>query len=326
MEQSNDRFKEQLISFGLNADTLENVNIPEWETAEDLGKQSIDAMARKESGTSRTLPSRGSIRLHGYGVNGHSADLDAVGSIMLLFQKLVTCTGARLLGRESLRGHIPTEIVERTQMKLAAQPGFGSLVLEINPKVPGIDEAFPEGETLFGYEFPSMVLADESVNEILRLISTINVDDISGFLNEVRNIGSRSAASLKELLKQLSEGRFDVDFEWHEPDKEIKKVVLPEDTSNYAYRSIEAYKLNSFEESFVGELITVSVQKKLDLKTTIDDEETIIAIKRGELSNAVLSEFSPTNRVVIKVRATEEIKPGGDSTFVYEALDISLAP
>jgi len=323
MTASNDRLIGLLKSYGIDRDVLSS-HEADWATPDDLDRLSVEAMARKQLGTERFLDSHGLIHLHGEGVEGHSANLDAVGGVMLYFQRLVTAVGCFLKGDTSLRGRIPMGVVERTKMKLSAQPQPGSIVLLIEPRVRGMEEAFPKGKTLFGYDCPEKPLADESAARLAGVLSMVEDDDLTPFLADMEKMGPRVASSMREFLKEMSADEFDTDVEWHEPGQATLRANVSNQRAQLAYRAIECHDLDTTVETLEGTLytITLSSSKKLELTTTVNGEECTIPIRRGELSNEVLSEFSVTEPVRIKVKITRESRPGGEVGLRYEAISI----
>lgn len=312
--------KQAMLDAMASADKVEQA--ASWE---ELSCRSVERMVEKAVGTIRAVDSHGSFRLHGDSVAGHAADLDGVGSVMMGLQRAITSVGAFLSGRgEGARGKVSAWVSERTQMQLVAQPAPGSIVLEIKPKVSGMSEAFPNGETLFGFEYPDEVLADASMEKLIELLGLIDENDIEPFLHDVGKMGTRAAVGIKTLLKTMAESGFDCDVSWHEPGKPWAKVSVHHAGAAFAYKSIEAKRLDAVEEVFRGKLITVSTSasKRIDLETEVEGEMRILHIKKGLLSDAVLSGFPVTSNVAMTVRSTEEVKPGGDSVFIYEALSI----
>jgi len=295
----------------------------EFSSWEDLSDASVEAMVRRQLGTERFLDSHGLIHLRGAGVEGHSADLDAVGGVMMSFQRLVTAVGCFLKGDTSLRGRVPGAVAERTKMKLSAQPQPGSIVLLIEPKVHGMGEAFPQGPNLFdGYDDPNIPLADESAARLARTLSMVENGDLAPFIAGIEEMGPRVASSMREFLKETATDEFDTDVEWHEPGHVTLSASIPNERARLAYRAIADHNLDSAEEILTGTLVTLSTSKRLELRISTDDEEHVLSIKRGALSDATLAEFTVTQPVSMRVRTTQQSRPGGESSFIYEALSI----
>ena len=324
MPRDNNGFNEKLIALGITGDVFESEEIQDWNTPDDLGKMSIDAMARKEFGTERILDSYGYIDLGGIGVKNHAADLDAVGNVMAFTQRLVTAVGAASRGFTSARGKLSLSIIERTQLKLTASPQPASLLLVVTPKQSGFDDIHPGGQTTLLEEEDLRPLADEAMSDVIRILSQINTEDMEPFLATLENLGPRTASSLKELLKHLSKNEFDTKFKWSEPGSTIKTVRLSQSDADFAWKKISDRDLDSTEEIFEGKVITVSLNKRLELCTVIEAEEQTVAIKRGLLSDSDLAKLSPTNAIRIAVRSTPKISPGGEESFSYDAISFDF--
>lgn len=327
MQADDDRLLKLLQELGVDEASYQDFE-PEWKTLGELGRASVEAMTRLQAGTARVIKSFGSLRIHGDGVTGHSADLDAVGSVMTLFQSLVTAIGAVIDGHGASRGRVPQAVIHDTQLSLTAQPAPGSIILSITPKADEMAIAYPQGESLFGYEYPKIVLADESMDQLIKLLSAISTVDIEPFIDMVKEAGPRQAATLKALLKRLADSDFDVDVTWEEPDKPTRRVTLTSEEASYAYYSIETHNADSYEEDITGEIRTISTTKRLEIIPDGQDENgrqlPAVYIKRGELSDSDLAQYSVMNHVTVHVRTTPEIKPGDvEPKLVREALSIS---
>ncbi len=328
MQADDNRLLKLLQELGVDEEQYRDFE-PEWETASDLSRASVEAMTRIQAGTARVIKSAGSLRIHGNGVHEHSADLDAVGNVMSLFQSLVTAIGAVIEGHGASRGRVPQAVIHDTQLSLDAQPAPGSIVLSITPKADEMAIAYPQGESLFGYEYPKIVLADESMDQLIELLSTISMVDIEPFIDMVKAAGPRQAATLKALLKRLADSDFDVDVTWEEPEKPTRRVTLTSEAASYAYHSIESRNIDSYEEDITGVIQTISVTKRLEILPDGQDENgkqlPTVYIKRGELSDSDLAQYSVMDRVTVHVRTTPEIKPGDvEPKLVREALSIQM--
>ena len=326
MQADDNRLQKLLQELGIDEGRYRDFE-PEWETAGDLSRASVEAMTRIQAGTARVIKSFGSLRIHGGGVRGHSADLDAVGNVMSLFQSLVTAIGAVIDGHGASRGRVPQAVIHDTQLSLDAQPAPGSIVLTLTPKADEMAIAYPQGESLFGYEYPKIVLADESMDQLIELLSSISMSDIEPFIDKVKAAGPRQAATLKALLKKLADSDFDVDVTWEEPDEPTRRVALTSEAARYAYHSIEAHNVDSYVEDITGEIQTISVTKRLEILPDGQDEDgrplPTVYIKRGELSDDDLKQCTVKDHVTVHVRTTPEVKPGDlEPKLIREALSI----
>src|SRR5690242_12632987 len=71
---------------------------PDWQDPEDLSRLHIQAFVTQQSGGFEVNRSRGTLRLTGQGVHGHTLNLADAGMILAGFQNLVTSAGASTEG------------------------------------------------------------------------------------------------------------------------------------------------------------------------------------------------------------------------------------
>ena len=191
-----------------------------WTDADDLGRMSVEAMIRQREDV-RDLASRGSVRLTGAGVVGHSAPLDDVGAVATSWQRCITAVGASLEGVRTSFGQIPREVVQRTRLTLTAAPSTGSIQLDLAPEANPLRETSKDGQMVV-YDTPRPIadLASETLIALLDQAARTGPDgDDLG--DVIRRLGPRVASHVRRLADVLDKAHFDLDVTWSEPNVPI---------------------------------------------------------------------------------------------------------
>lgn len=290
-----------------------------WEAPEDLVRYGLESIAADEAGDARVLRSSGDLRLHGDGVEGHSIDLEDVGSITTEWQRSVTSVGASLEGIQSSRGKVPHYVRTLTRLRLTSAPGQGSVVLHVSPRSNPLGETEPGGvRPLVDHVRP---LADRSSDALIALLASVgdtaihDADDLSA---RIREFGPRVASAVHALAKSLSDARVALDVAWREPDAPTRRASLTEFDARWLQRFIEARELTTEIEPFGGIAATVSDRERWLIETR-EGVEKVVATQLGiEDTRRVRT----GDYVLLRVLTKTTTQPDGTVTVRREALEL----
>ncbi|ANQ74429.1 hypothetical protein [Rhodococcus sp. 008] len=298
---------------------------PDWSDAEDLGRLHMQSFAKVSAGGFEDTQSRGSIRLTGNGVRGHSLNLDDAGHVLTNFQRLVTCAGASVRGFTSSHGRIAGEIEELTQLALTSSPGRGSVVLEFEPVAVESAERYPGGEiSILGENTP---LIEESLDVAFGVLST--AADIDQKLESIDKLflglGVRVASAALALADTISSASLNLDLSWQRPGFGRRKLMVSAAQCATFAAVLKGQGLDSDIEPIAGVLRTISDRRKIDLEIPDPENEgeyIVLPISRGDVD---LTPFRLGQQVKINAQCRIVIKPGGGERRSYTALAIMAA-
>jgi hypothetical protein len=246
-----------------------------------------------------------------------------VGEVMADFQRLITATGASHEGFRGLRGGFPALVQARTQLRLVASPGMGSVVLDFEPEMPPADELSPDGQTpLFGEERRQLSdLAVEQAFDLLVMARDLGPDADEGpFMERISAHGPRVAACLREFTKTLAAADFDADLSWREPGQPTLHARIPAADSARIAGLIASRELDHGETDIVGTIHTVSDRTALAVET---DEGDYVYVRGSKLSADALRGITWGSRVRVQADVVEEVRPGGDTVLRYTAKSVT---
>lgn len=298
---------------------------PDWEDAADLNRLHVQAFATQQLGGFETNHSRGSIRLTGDGVRGHRLNLNDAGQILSGFQNLVTTSGASRMGSTTMKGKIPAEIADKTQLELAASPGQGSVVLEFQPVADEAAERYPNDEVrVDGQPTP---LVEDSIDTAFRVLAVASNPGVTG--DEVEQLfeelGPRVAYAAKILTDIAAQARLDLNIMWERPHEARIRVRVSAAQSAMFATILQGHNLDSPYEEIEGILHTISDRRKIDVETSDpaiaeEGKTAFISVSRGE------ADFTPFRinelvRIQLQVKLTH--KPGAPEQREYTAIYVS---
>lgn len=189
----------------------EAVPTPTWDDADDLNLESIEAHMLSIATEKTRVTSRGSLRLTGEGVDGHTVPMTAAGEVLQDFQSLTTNLGASLEGNKSSKGPLPKTIRDRTALALSASPSQGSVVLKFKPQA-------QDGEQLSLDQMEDEPpLADKAIDTIFELFTNPpgdNDEDEDDWAARIHSYGPRVTNAVKIFSDRLSQNALDLDLKW----------------------------------------------------------------------------------------------------------------
>lgn len=290
-----------------------------WETADDLARISLESMMSSRHGDVRDLESTGVLRLSGAGVLGSQAEIDRVGAFAVAWQRAVTSIGASLEGFRSARGRLSSEIVTRTKLLLVAPPSGGSVVLEVAPKVHGVDDGVADGlRPLFGASTP---LADRAVTSLLELLANLakaELADLDEAASRMRDLGPRVAGSVRVLAESLAEGSLDVEASWREPGEATRRASVTASQASWIRRFIDGQELDAEEDFMTARALTVSNWERWLLE--VDGE--VARVNASTLDLEEVRRVRPGDQIKLRVRTFVTLQPDGTHKTRHEALEV----
>lgn len=294
----------------------ESLPEPTWSAAGDLGRRSLEAMIAKQVGDVREALSRGRLRVHGSGVEGHSAPLGSIGQIAAHWQRAVSAVGASLEGARVHRGRLSDTIVHRTTLMLTASPAPGSVILNLTPRSDPFVEVAPDGQrSLVETERPLADRANEALIGLLCEAAAAGPDG-SGLADHMRELGARVASNVKELARTLNAANFDLDASWLEPGHPTARATVSAGVAGWLAQFVDGQALDSYEEELTGIAHTLSDVARW----RIDTEDGPRFVDVAELTPEEISRPRVGDIVRLRVRIQPTERPDGTSSEAYTAL------
>ena len=275
----------------------------------------------------RTLKSRGVLRLHGEGVEGNSAPLQAVGDVAMKFQDLIDAMGSSLRGVKTAKGRLPNDVLKRTKLDLVASPAAGSGALIVAPHSDPAEETAPEGQvSLFSED--SRQLADQAIEATLNLLELGSRPDpvADDFVERIQEWGPRVASAILKASNSFSKRNFDLEISWKEPSKKGANLDVTAEQFGRIFSVIDRRELTQEDIVFVGKIQTVSNVVDLDLEIVNAAAETeLIKLSREELEGRIPSDLQLDEEVKVQARADYTLAAGGTLDIEYFALEVTRA-
>ncbi|BBZ12295.1 hypothetical protein [Mycobacterium branderi] len=314
-EDDLDRMQAAILAAMADDDT------PTWSTPDDLSRISVEALIADDT-LGRTLPSRGNIRISGDGVTGASARVSEVARVMAGFQRLATAVGAAQQGDKALGRQPNADVRRRTDLLLKASPGPGSIILTLTPAISPITETGHGGGKvgMFAELETDDQLLDTAIGAAIDVFSAGN--DIgpspaqSRFVQQLAEMGPRTASALRDLSKTLDRGGFDVEIDWQQPSRATRRVTVSSTAAAYIAATVENANLDEQPVQIIGEYLTVSAVSSWLIQQ--DDGETV-TVKLGRIGKDQARGLAVGDRVRIDALMKVETTPGGAVKTTYTA-------
>lgn len=293
-------------------------DVPERVQPGDTSRMSIETFVAASMGTARELTSEGSLRLHGAGVVGTTAELADVGLIASTWQKLVSAVGGALEDIRSLRGQLPADIVTRTTLVLAASPSPGSVILHLRPKADPFVEVAPDGN--MPMVEPDRPLADRASEALIELLSgavdagPAALDDLS---EQMKIMGPRVGSSLTAFASSLVKSDITLGASWREPEHPTVRAEVTPSTAKWLRDFVLGRDLDADVVDMVGVLRTISDAQNW----RVDVDEKPVRMDASELAPDAISRFHVGQRVKLTVRIAMREQPDGRTSATHTILD-----
>ncbi len=292
-----------------------------YDLPDDLNDFSVSSLRAfiDQSYLQHSSESSALIHITGPSVIGHSAPLRSVGDFMTQLQSTFEAVGASIEGFRALGGTIPSKIAKRTELALVASPLPGSVVLEVAPSMPRVEDFRPEGEpALLDIEttIGAKTLADCAFEEFSNLLADLSCEtpNQDAFVEHLAELGPRVASNVQSLCETVDRSQIDIDFEWRDPSKERKKVSVSHSFAKFAASVIQDAQVNVEQVHIEGVLLTVTTSEKDHLRIREDDgeglsTETVLPI--GDIPPEQLYGLQPGDKVAIDAERQLFTRAGG---------------
>lgn len=275
----------------------------------DLSRMGIEAMVRRGTGTARTLHSSGILRFTGAGVEGHSANLDDIGTLSSAWQKAVTATGAALEDVKNARGKFSASVILRTQLVLTASPLPGSVVFVVEPKQSPIKESEPEGNVSLTEEMAARPLADRASERLVEFLAAGTdpgpevADEIA---TQLRSLGPRVGGAVNALAQAIDKTNVTLEVSWREPAKPTRRASVNPSGAKVIREIVEGRGLDAEPETLYGTLQTISNRQRW----VIDTADGLVWFDASELTATDRHRWKVDDWV--EVEATVAVRERGD--------------
>ena len=291
-----------------------------YDLPEDLSELSASSLRGFISQTylQHSSESTALIYVTGPAVSGHSAPLRSIGDFMIRLQGTFDSIGASIEEFKLLGGAIPSTFAQRTELSLVASPLPGSVILEVAPTKPRLEDLYPRGEALFDIEeeVGARPLADQAFGEFSNLMSDLAIDEPNHdkFVDHLAELGPRVASNVQTLCETVDKGAIDIDFKWKEPSGDKKKVCVNHAFARFASTVIKNAEIDVESVRVEGALVTVTTSDKdhLRIREGLDDErikETTLLI--GDIPSEQLYGLQPGDRVIVDAERRISTRAGG---------------
>lgn len=293
-------------------------------TPQDWNRAGVEAMA-KQLGDARAMNSRGALRFHGTGVEGHRASLSSIGLIADAWQRSITAVGAAMEGVRSARGQVPGIITARTALMLEATPVPGSVVFNIVPRGDALEEIEPDGDRPLSDEWrdrPLIDRASETVVLLLADMTRVNLDATEHLAHTLGELGARVGASLSHLASSIAKSGIALDSVWQEPEHETVRSRVTPEQARWISEFISQRKLYREEETVTGYLRTISLDDKW--RIVLDDGKEM-RLDATDVPESVAKQQNLDNRVAMTVEITHSIRSDGGQSSAYRLLHVEPA-
>lgn len=284
----------------------------------DTSRMSIEAFVAGALGTARELVSQGSLRLHGAGVVGTSANLADVGLIASGWQKLVSAVGAAMEDVRSVRGSLPADIVTRTTLVLTASPSPGSVILHLQPKTDPFVEVAPDGEMpLLDVDRPLADRASEALIEFLAGAVSAGPAAFEDLSTSMKEMGPRVGSSLLTFAAALTKSNITLDAAWREPEQPTRRAQITPSDAKWLGDFVAGRDLDAEVLDMVGVLRTVSDAQQW----LVEVDSKPLSMDASELAPTQISQFRVADRVNLKVRIALREQPDGRTSATHKILE-----
>lgn len=306
-----------------------------YELPEDLNQLSVSSLRSfiDQTYLQHSADSTALIHVTGPAVSGHSAPLRSIGDFMIHLQAAFDSIGASIEGFKSLGGAIPSALAKRTELSLIASPLPGSVVLEVAPTKPRLEDLYPHGEALFDVEkvIGAKPLADSTFEELSSLMSDLATDtpDQEKFIDHLAELGPRVASNMRALCDAVDKGAIDIDFEWRSPSGDRKKVGVNHTFAKFVSTVIKNTEIDTESVEIEGVLVTITTSAKDHLRIREDSDEGIaseVTLLIGDIPPEQLYGLQTGDRVRVDAERQIFNRVGGGKRKKLVGISIEKLP
>lgn len=315
---------------GLGFDRSVNYLLPE-----DLNELSVSSLKGfvDQTHLRHSAETTAIVHVTGPAVAANTAPLRSIGDFMIHLQGIFDSIGASISGFKSLRGNIPADLMKRTELSLIASPLPGSVILEVAPTKPRLEDLYPQGEALFDVEkvVGAKPLADSAFDELSSLMADLEIEqpDQGKFIEHLANLGPRVASNLRSLCDSVEENGIDVDFEWKPPSGDRKTVSVSHTFAKFVSTVIKNTEIDVENTIVEGTLLTITTSTKdhLRIKEELEDgSENEVVLLIGDIPVEQLCGLQTGDRVMVDAERQTVTRIGGDRRVKLVGTHIEKLP
>lgn len=302
---------EELMKASISNEDLASIDLG---TAEEASERSLRSFVAQQAGADAAEPkeSKGLIHFTGPAIIGHSVPINAIGKALTAMQTAIDAIGASKSGYTSLNGQIPARIKAKTELRMEASPLAGSIVINVRPSMPRLEDLYPDGPTLFDLEEQGVrPLADECFEDFLEILSSTSDDSpaYEGLVDILTGFGPRTSSAIREFCNSLDKDSLDVDFKWEEPRKKPIRGEMNHARAKFVSTIIRDTEVEVEETTLMGMLVSSTLQKDIIRLRLQDGTEQTLA--PGTIPSEELMKFGLGDNVIIKAERRVAKYTGG---------------
>jgi hypothetical protein len=241
------------------------------------------------------------LTLDGASEVAHGDEISLVGRFLNALQESLASIAQVLAGEPTSRGLIPGEIKELASLRLA-ETAPGSLQMKLVPAHPEVSDVsqmslhpdvFPEDD-----DDERVPLLDRSVDRLIGVLAH-DPEQNSDLLQDLADLGPRTATHLSELTKALNEGNANVSLAWRS-DYATRSTRFTRDASKALARRLEEVTEHSRELVVTGRIVGGSlVHRRFELEPMGEEQ--------GLLAGAVMDAALPSLELLFGQMCTATI-------------------
>lgn len=230
----------------------------------------------------------------------HGDEISLVGRFLNALQETLASIAQVLAGEPTSRGLIPGEIKELVSLRLA-ETAPGSLQMKLvpaNPKASDAPQMRLHPDVISDDDDERVPLLDRSVDRLIGVLAH-DPEQSSDLLQDLADLGPRTATHLNELTKALNEGNANVSLAW-QSDHATRSTRFTRDASKALARCLEEVTERSRELVVTGRIVGGSlVHRRFELEPTGEEH--------GLLAGAVTDDALPSLELLFGQMCTATI-------------------
>jgi len=188
----------------------------------------------------------------------HQLPVRSASKAILSIQESVSSIGARLTGLASVRGRLPSSVLDETELRLSPQLLPGSVVFELTKS--------PSRENELFTDLSSSLLDDAFEKLFLLLVVTQESANPGEVPEAIRSLGPRAAKHIFDLCAVLVDDDLGLDFSWTNRTGQTFEAQLTRSSAAYLKQIAKDNSSVSRDEQVDGVLVTASVETSQKLR------------------------------------------------------------
>jgi hypothetical protein len=138
----------------------------------------------------------------------------------------------------------------------------------------------------------------------------------SEFVQQLGDMGPRTASAVRDLAKTLERADFDIDIEWKQPSRATRRVSVTSRAARHMAYVFEHANLDEQPVAIIGEYLTVSAVSSWVIQ---QDDGDAITVKLGRVDPGQTRGLAVGERIRVQAIVKSETTPGGNTKITYTA-------